>query len=51
MREHFLGLVQETVGSVDPDPKRITDALSRLASDIRAGKNPLDDGGMMAVLA
>lgn len=51
MREHFLGLVQETVGSVDPDPKRITEALGRLASDIRAGKNPLDDGGMMAVLA
>lgn len=51
MREHFLGLVQETVGSVDPDPKRITEALGRLASDIRAGKNPLDDGGMMALLA
>ena len=51
MREHFLGLVQETVGSVDPDPKRITEALGRLASDIRAGKNPLDDGGMMAVFA
>ena len=51
MREHFLSLVQETVGSVDPDPKRITEALGRLASDIRAGKNPLDDGGMMALLA
>lgn len=51
MREHFLGLVQETVKSVDPDPKRFLDALARLATDVRAGKNPLDDGGLMAVLA
>lgn len=51
MREHFLGLVQATVGSIDPDPKHLTDALGRLTKDIRAGKNPLDDGGVMAVLA
>ncbi len=51
MREHFLGLVQETVGSVDPDPKRFAEALGRLAADVRAGRNPLDDGGLMAVFA
>ncbi|QXC59278.1 zinc-dependent metalloprotease [Aquihabitans sp. G128] len=51
MRQHFLGLVQETVGSVDPDPKHLTDALGRLAGDLRSGKNPLDDGGIMAILA
>lgn len=51
MREHFLGLVQETVGSVDPDPKRFAEALGRLAADLRAGRNPLDDGGLMAVFA
>ena len=51
MREHFLGLVHETVSSVDPDPRRLADALGRLATDLRAGRNPLDDGGLMAVLA
>ncbi len=51
MREHFLGLVSETVRAVDPDPKRLTDALVRLASDVRSGRNPLDDGGIMALLA
>ena len=51
MREHFLGLVHETVQSVDPDPKRFLDAIARLAADVRKGKNPLDDGGVMAVLA
>ena len=51
MREHFLGLVQETVGAVDPDPKRFLDNLARVAGEVKAGKNPLDDGGIMAVLA
>lgn len=51
MREHFLSLVQETVKSVDPDPKRFLDALGRAASEVRSGKNPLDDGGVMAILA
>lgn len=51
MREHFLGLVSQTVDSVDPDPKRFLDALGRAAAEVRSGKNPLDDGGIMAVLA
>jgi coenzyme F420 biosynthesis associated uncharacterized protein len=51
MREHFLGLVGQTVDAVDPDPKRFLDALGRLAADARSGKNPLDDGGVMALLA
>ncbi len=51
MREHFLALVQATMDAVDPDPKRFLDAIGRLADDVRKGKNPLDDGGVMAVLA
>ena len=51
MREHFLGLVQETVNTVDPDPKRFAEALGRAAKDLRSGRNPLDDGGLMAVFA
>jgi coenzyme F420 biosynthesis associated uncharacterized protein len=51
MREHFLGLVNQTVQAVDPDPKRFLDAFGRLASDLKAGRKPLDDGGIVAVLA
>jgi coenzyme F420 biosynthesis associated uncharacterized protein len=51
MREHFLGLVQATMESVDPDPKQFVDALARAAGEVRSGRNPLDDGGVMAVLA
>ena len=51
MREHFLSLVTSTLGSIDPDPKRLLEALRRSAGQIRAGRNPLDDGGLLALLA
>lgn len=51
MRPHFLGLVQQTVGSFDPDPKRFLDALRRVLDAAREGKNPLDEGGLVALLA
>lgn len=51
MRDHFLSLVEAVLGSIDPDPKRIFDALGRAAGDLRKGRNPLDDGGLAAVLA
>lgn len=51
MRAHFLSLVESVLGSVDPDPKRFFDAIGRAASELRSGHNPLDDGGMAALLA
>jgi coenzyme F420 biosynthesis associated uncharacterized protein len=51
MREHFLGLVKQTLGSVDPDPKRFLEAIKRVAEGVRDGRNPLDDGGIVALLA
>ncbi len=51
MREHFLSLVSSTIGSVDPDPKRLLEALRRSAESVRAGRNPLDDGGLLTLLA
>ena len=35
----------------DPDPKRCVEALRRAADEVRAGRNPLDEGGLVAVLA
>lgn len=51
MRPHFLSLVEQTMAAVDPDPKRFIDALGRVLEGMRTGTNPLDDGGIMAVLA
>lgn len=51
MRPHFLGLVERSVGSIDPDPKRFLEALKRGVDQMRDGRNPLDDGGLVALLA
>ena len=51
MRPHFLGLVERSLGSIDPDPKRFLEALKRAVDQMRNGQNPLDDGGLVAILA
>ncbi|MCB1016513.1 MAG: zinc-dependent metalloprotease [Acidimicrobiales bacterium] len=51
LREHFLSLVDQTLSAVDPDPKRFLDAIGRMAEGLRTGRNPLDDGGIAALLA
>ena len=51
MRPHFLALVEQMLDSVDPDPKRFVDALGRAAEAFRSGRNPLADGGVMALVA
>ena len=37
--------------SIDPDPKRLVQALGRAADEFRHGRNPLDDGGLVALFA
>ena len=51
LRPHFLSLVDASLGSVEPDPKRFVQALRRAADEVRAGRNPLDEGGLVALLA
>ena len=51
MRAHFLALVNDTLGAADPDPKRFLEAIKRAAGQVREGRNPLDDGGIVALLA
>ena len=51
LREHFLGLVDQTLSAVDPDPKRFLDALGRVVEGARSGRNPLEDGGIAVLLA
>ena len=51
LREHFLGLVNGTLDSVDPDPGRVLDALNRALNMKKAGEDPLADGGIMGLMA
>ena len=51
MRDHFLALVERTLAGVDPDPKQLLAALRRSVDEIRAGRNPLDEGGLLTLIA
>jgi coenzyme F420 biosynthesis associated uncharacterized protein len=51
MRSYFLSLVESTLAGVDPDPRRLMDALRRAAEQVRSGQNPFDDGGLLVLLA
>jgi len=51
LREHFLSLVERSLDAVDPDPKRFVNALRRWVESTREGRNPLEDGGLVALLA
>ena len=51
MHDYFLGLVHHVLEQVDADPRKIVAALVRAADELRRGRNPLDEGGLVALLA
>ena len=51
LREHYLGLVRQTLESVEPDPKAFLDAFARLVEELRKGKGALADGGLATIFA
>ena len=51
MRAHFLSLVDEAMAVVRPDPRRFVDALRRAAEAVRNGHNPLEEAGLLGLVA
>lgn len=51
LRPYFLGLVDELLQSVEPDPGRLVEGLKAALSEARAGGKPLDRGGIATVMA
>jgi coenzyme F420 biosynthesis associated uncharacterized protein len=51
MREYFLSLVHQVFELVDPDPRTLARALSNAVEAIRRGENPLDEGGLVSLIA
>jgi coenzyme F420 biosynthesis associated uncharacterized protein len=51
LRPYFLSLVGDLLGAIDPDPKRVVHAMRTALEEMRRGRNPLDDGGLVALLA
>ena len=51
LRGHFLSLVHESMAMVDPDPARLESVLREVTASVRSGRNPLADGGIVALVA
>jgi coenzyme F420 biosynthesis associated uncharacterized protein len=51
LRPHFLSLVDEALSGLSPDPKRFAEALRRVTAAIRQGCNPLEETGVLGLIA
>jgi coenzyme F420 biosynthesis associated uncharacterized protein len=51
LRPYFLAQVDQVLAHVTPDPHRLAEALSRAAQAVRDGRNPLEDAGMLGLVA
>src|SRR3954453_16734197 len=51
LRPHFLSLVERTLDTVEPDPKRFMAALQRVVENWREGGSLLEAGGLVALPA
>jgi coenzyme F420 biosynthesis associated uncharacterized protein len=51
LRDHFLDLVDSGLEPMAADPRRLAESLKRAASEIRAGRSPMEDSGMLGLVA
>jgi coenzyme F420 biosynthesis associated uncharacterized protein len=51
LRGYFLDQVGELLGGVEPDPMRLVGAVVRAVDEVRRGRSPIDEGGVVALLA
>ena len=51
LRPYFLSLVNSSISGFEPDPRRFLAALRAAVDEIRAGRNPLDEGGLVTMFA
>lgn len=51
LRPHFLSLVDQVLADMPRDPRRFADALRRAAAAARERRNPLDQSGLLGLVA
>ena len=51
LRDHFVALVSELLGPLSADPAGLAELVRRATDELRAGRNPTRDGGVIAMLA
>jgi coenzyme F420 biosynthesis associated uncharacterized protein len=48
---YFLSLIEEGLAGMTPDPGRFSESLRRAIDEIRAGRNPLEQSGLVGLVA
>ena len=51
LRDHFVGLVSELLGPLSGDPAGFAEMVRRAATEVRAGRNPTREAGVLGMLA
>jgi coenzyme F420 biosynthesis associated uncharacterized protein len=51
VRDHFVSLISELLGPLSGDPQNFLDTVRRVADEIRAGRNPAREAGVVGMLA
>jgi coenzyme F420 biosynthesis associated uncharacterized protein len=51
LRPHFLSLVDQALAAARPDPRQLVAALRRAAEAARRGDNPLEEAGVLGLVA
>jgi len=51
LRDHFVSQVSELLGPLSGDPARFAEVLRRATAEVRAGRNPTRDAGIIGMLA
>jgi coenzyme F420 biosynthesis associated uncharacterized protein len=51
LRDHFVGQVTELLGPLSGDAAGFAELVRRTADEVRAGRNPVHEGGVVAMLA
>jgi coenzyme F420 biosynthesis associated uncharacterized protein len=51
LRDHFVNLVGELLEPLQTDPSGLTDTLRRVMVEVRSGRNPLEESGVIGMLA
>jgi coenzyme F420 biosynthesis associated uncharacterized protein len=51
LRDHFVSLVGQLLEPLHADPQGLADTLRRITAEVRAGRNPLQEAGVVGMLA
>ena len=51
LRDEFVGLVSELLGPLSGDPAGFVEVVKRAATEVRNGRNPAREAGVVGMLA